>query len=146
VARREPLKLAAQDAEDLAVMSAALQDAVAQLGDLTFDRRRRRFTAVFNRFRWEDRGLGQAWRTRSALDFSGVLQVSAKKLKRDAPGAIVSLLAISFEPGEAPGGNLLLSFSGGGEMRLEVECIDALLADISEPWPAKGRPKHEDTE
>ena len=146
MARREPLKLAAQDAEDLAVISAALQDAVAQLGDFQYDRRRRRFTAVFNRFRWEDRGLSQAWRTRSALDFSDVLKVSSKNLKRDAPGAIVSLLAISFEPGEMPGGQILLAFSGGGELRLEAECIDALLADISEPWPAKARPSHEDTE
>jgi hypothetical protein len=146
VVRRKPLKLAAQDADDLAVISAALQDAVAQLGDLRFDRRRRRFTAVLNRFRWEDKGPGQAWRTRSALDFSSVLSASSKRLKQDSPGAIVSLLAVTFEPGETPGGRVRLSFSGGGEMQLEVECIDALLADISVPWPAKGRPSHETPE
>ncbi|MEE2527218.1 DUF2948 family protein [Hyphobacterium sp. HN65] len=144
MARRKPLRLAAEDAGDLEVLSAALQDAVAQLGDFSFDRRRRRFTAVFNRFRWEDRGFGEAWRTRSAFDVSGVLGVKSKRLKRGAPSAIVSLLSISFEPGEAPGGVLVLAFSGGGEMKLELECIDALLADISEPWPVKSRPAHED--
>lgn len=146
MARRKPLRLAAEDAGDLEVLSAALQDAVAQLGDFRFDRRRRRFTAVFNRFRWEDRGLGEAWRTRTAFDVSGVLSVRSKRLKRGAPSAIVSLLSIAFEPGDAPGGTLVLAFSGGGEMKLEIECIDLLLADISEPWPAKSRPAHEDNE
>jgi len=143
VARRQPIRLAAEDADDLSVISAALQDAVAQLGDFSADRKARRFTAVFNRFRWEDGKGAQGWRTRSALDVSGVLKVQSKRLKQDSPEAIVSLLSLSFEPGEAPGGEILFAFSGGGELRLEVECIDALLVDVSEPWPAKSRPKHE---
>jgi len=143
VARRQPIRLAAQDADDLAVISAALQDAVAQLGDFTLDRRTRRFTAVFNRFRWEDGQARQAWRTRSALDVSGVLHVRSKRLKQDEPSAIVSLLSLTFEEGDVPGGEICFAFSGGGELRIDVECIDALLVDIAEPWPAKGRPKHE---
>lgn len=146
MARRQPIRLAAQDADDLAVISAALQDAVAQLGDFTFDRKTRRFTAVFNRFRWEDGKARQGWRTRSALDVSGVLHVRSKRLKQDAPGAIVSLLSLIFEEGDAPGGEICFAFSGGGELRIKVECIDALLVDIAEPWPAKGRPKHETDE
>lgn len=143
MARRQPIRLAAQDADDLQVISAALQDAVAQLGDFNLDRKARRFTAVFNRFRWEDGKSRQGWRTRAALDISGVLNVRSKRLKQDAPGAIVSLLSMTFEEGEAPGGGIRFAFSGGGELRIEVECIDALLVDIAEPWPAKGRPKHE---
>lgn len=143
MARRQPIRLAAEDVDDLSVISAALQDAVAQLGDFRFDRKARRFTAVFNRFRWEDGRGAQGWRTRSALDVSGILKVQSKRLKQDAPEAIVSLLSLTFEPGEAPGGAILFVFSGGGELRLDVECIDALLVDIAEPWPAKSRPKHE---
>ena len=142
MARRQPIRLAAEDADDLSVISAALQDAVAQLGDFSFDSRSRRFTAVFNRFRWEDGKGPQGWRTRSALDVSGVLKVQSKQLKQGAPDAIVSLLSLTFEEGEAPGGVVLFAFSGGGELRLEVECIDTLLVDVAEPWPAKGRPKH----
>lgn len=144
MARRQPIRLAAEDEDDLSVISAALQDAVAQLGDFRFDRKARRFTAVFNRFRWEDGRGTQGWRTRSALDVSGILKVQSKRLKQDAPEAIVSLLSLTFEPGEAPGGAILFAFSGGGELRLDVECIDALLVDVAEPWPAKSRPKHED--
>jgi Protein of unknown function (DUF2948) len=143
VAQRQPIRLAAEDADDLSVISAALQDAVAQLGDFSFDSKTRRFTAILNRFRWEDGPRTQGWRTRSALDVSGILKVQSKRLKQDAPEAIVSLLSLTFEPGEAPGGSILLAFSGGGELRLEIECIDALLVDVAEPWPAKNRPKHE---
>jgi len=143
VPRRQPLKLAAEDGGDLAIISAALQDAVAQLGDFTFDQKARRFTAVFNRFRWEDGKSRQGWRTRSALDISGVLKVQSKRLKQGAPDAVVSLLSLTFVPGDAPGGSVIFAFSGDGELKLYVECIDTLLVDIADPWPAKSRPTHE---
>jgi len=146
VAKRQPLRLAAEDADDLTVISAALQDAVAQLGDFSFDRKARRFTCVFNRFRWEDGERRQGWRARSALDVSGVLAAKSMRLKQGASDAVVSLLSMEFEAGETPGGTLLFAFSGGGSLRLDVECVDALLVDISEPWPAKSRPHHEDRE
>jgi Protein of unknown function (DUF2948) len=142
VARRQPLRLTAQEQDDIPVISAAVQDAVAQLGDFTFDRKSRRFTTVFNRFRWEDGMRGQGWRTRSALDVSGVLNVQSKRLKKGEQSAIVSLLSLTFEELDSPGGILSFAFSGGGELRLTVECIDMLLVDISEPWPAKQRPGH----
>lgn len=142
MARRQPLRLSAQGQDDIPVMSAAFQDAVAQLGDFKFDRNSHRLTAVFNRFRWEDGSLGQGWRTRSALDVSGVLSVQSKRLKKNNPAAIVSLLSLTFDAGDSPGGILNFSFSGGGEIRLTVECIDLLLVDISEPWPARQRPGH----
>ena len=46
-----PLRLLAQDADDLAVLSAALQDAVAKIGDIAFEPSARRLTVAFNRFR-----------------------------------------------------------------------------------------------
>jgi hypothetical protein len=33
--------------------------------------------------------------------------------------------------------------AGGGAIRLMVECIAAELADLTQPWPAKGQPDHE---
>ena len=68
----------------------------------------------------------------------------ARKLRRDAPEAVIELLTIDFEPAEAPGGAVVLSFAGGGDLRVEVECIDAALADVSAPWPAKRAPAHKD--
>ncbi|HQR89369.1 MAG: hypothetical protein B7Z44_13930 [Caulobacter sp. 12-67-6] len=138
-----PLRLLAQDAEDLAVLSAALQDAVAKIGDIHWDAQARTLTLACNRFRWEAGGkTGE--RVRSALQLGDVTGVQARNLKRDAKGAIVELLSISFEPGEAPGGTVLLTFAGGGDLRVGVDCLDVVLADVSEPWATPRRPGHAD--
>ena len=137
------LQLLAADAEDLKVLSAALQDAVCAIGDIRFEPGPRRLTIAFNRFRWEAGGAKTAERVRSALQLGGALAVQARRLRRDAPKAILSLLAVAFAPGEAPGGAVCLTFAGGGEMRVEVECLDAVLADVSRPWPTPRRPAHD---
>lgn len=138
-----PLQLLAADAEDLKVISAALQDAVGALGDIRFEKGQRRLTIALNRFRWEAGGRRGGERVRSALQLGGVLDVKARKLRRDAPKAVVSLLAVGFEPGEAPSGTVVFSFAGGGELRATVECLDAVLADLSRPWPTPNRPAHD---
>jgi hypothetical protein len=140
MAETAPLQLLAQDAQDLAVLSAALQDAVAKVGDIAFEARARRLTIAFNRFRWE---AGARQRVRSALQLGGVLKVEARKIRRDRRDAVLELLAIGFEPTEPPGGVLTLSFAGGGDLRATVECVDAVLADISQPWPTPRAPAHE---
>ncbi|WP_309091076.1 DUF2948 family protein [Phenylobacterium sp.] len=136
-----PLRLLAEDADDLAIISAALQDAVAKVGDVVYEPRARRLTLAFNRFRWE---AGVRQRVRSALQLGGVLDLKARKVRRDRPDAVVELLAVTFEPAEAPGGTVTLSFAGGGDLRAQVECVDAVLADVSQPWPTPRKPAHED--
>lgn len=135
-----PLQLLAEDPDDLAVISAALQDAVAKVGDISYEARSRRLTISFNRYRWE---AGARQRVRSALQVGGVMSVQARKIRRDRRDAVLELLAIAFEPGEAPGGVLTLTFAGGGDLRAEVECLDAVLADVSTPWPTPRAPTHE---
>lgn len=134
------LKLLAQDAADLSIISAALQDAIAQVGDINFEARTRRLTILFNRFRWE---ADARQRVRSALQIGGVLEIQTRKIRRDAREAVVELLTIGFEAGEPPEGVLTLSFAGGGDMRVRIECIDAILADVSEPWPTPRTPTHD---
>ena len=134
----QPLRLIAEDAEDLKVISAALQDAVSKIEDIAFDTAARSLTLALNRFRWE---AGEG-RVRCGLQLGGVLSVKTRKLRRDAPRAVVELLAVEFEPAEAPGGVVTLRFAGGGDLRCEVECIDAVLADVSTPWPARHAPAH----
>ena len=54
------------------------------------------------------------------------------------------MLALTFEPdSEPPGGALILSFAGGGDLKVKVECVDAVLADVSDPWPTPRTPRHE---
>lgn len=141
------LKLLAQDADDLAVISAALQDAVAKIGDIRWDASARTLTLACNRFRWESGAQakgGKGQRIRSALQLGDVTGVQARKLRRDAKGAVVELLSVAFEPGEAPGGAVLLTFAGGGDLKVSVDCLDVILADVSEAWSTPRRPGHAD--
>jgi DNA-binding protein YbaB len=141
MAKTTPLRLLAQDADDLAILSAAMQDAVAKVGDITYEAKARRLTIAFNRYCWETDGGA---RVRSGLQLGGVLNVQARKIRRNARSAVLEVLAVTFDEGEAPGGIVTISCAGGGDLRAVVECVDAVLADISEPWPTPRAPRHKD--
>ena len=59
--------------------------------------------------------------------------------------AILSLLAIEHAPEADAAATLTIRVAGDGALRLEVDCIDVVLRDLSAPWPAaSGRaPSHE---
>ena len=139
--------LLAADAEDLQIISAQLQDAVTRVGDMVYLPRARRFAGLFNRYRWEDckdaRDCGL--RIRSGLHFDSVVSARSANLRHDDPEAVVELLAVQFVPGRDNAGTIELLFAGGGAIRLEVECVDATLRDVSEAWPAVAQPHHEHT-
>jgi len=134
------LRLLAQDADDLAVIAAALQDSVTRIGDIRYEPRSHRLTMTVNRYRWE--GAGQE-RVRAALQVGSTLGVQARRLRRGAKDAVVELLTVAFEPTAAPGGVMTFTFAGGGDLRVTVECVDAILADVSAPWPTPRIPNHE---
>ncbi|HEX3653465.1 MAG TPA: DUF2948 family protein [Rhizomicrobium sp.] len=139
------LTLVAEDAEDLEIISARLQDAVARVKDLAWLPNTHRFAALFNRFKWEDvQRKREGSRVRSGLIFENVLSAKSHNILYDNPQAVLSLLAIRFSPrgSEDPGGTIELVFSGGGALRLVVECIEASLADVSGEWAARGQPAH----
>jgi hypothetical protein len=140
VSKPTPLKLLAEDPDDLAVISAALQDAVAKVGDITYEPRARRLTLAFNRYAWE---AGGGARVRSGLQLGGVLKFETRKIRREAPDAVLEILAMTFEPADPPGGVVTISCAGGGDLRVTVECVEAVLADVSEPWPTPRKPAHE---
>ena len=140
MARPAPLRLLAQDPDDLAVISAAMQDAVAKVGDIVFDARARVLTIGFNRYCWE---AGGGERVRAGLQLGGVLRLQARKIRRSAPQAVLEVLAVTFEPGDAPGGSMIIHCAGGGDLRAVVECVDAVLADVSEPWSTNRAPVHD---
>ncbi len=143
------LKLIALDAEDLSVVSAHLQDAVIRVGDLVYERGPKRFACVLNRFDWlaanENRKLIKGYqRLRTGLRFERVLSVRSTNIDRSKPDVILSLLALSFKKGDAPGGHVTLLFSGGGTIELEVECIEAELRDLGAAWSTHAKPTHRD--
>jgi hypothetical protein len=139
-----PLRLLAQDAEDLAVLSAACQDSLVRVGDLRFDPSQRHFTALIGRFMWEAAGAhGPYQRVRAVLTFESVLAVRARRVQMAAREAVGVVLALAFEPGpEAPGGEVRLTLAGGGAIALKVECLDGLLLDLGPRWPTPRRPDH----
>ena len=140
------LKLLAEDAGDLEIISAALQDAVVKIGDIRFEPAARTLTLSANRFRWEAGDARGGQRVRAGLQFGGVLKLQQRRIRRDAPEAVIELLAIEFESGGAegdPSGAVVLRFAGDADIRLEVECIDVAMADVSDPWPTRRRPGHE---
>jgi hypothetical protein len=141
----DQLKLAALDADDLQVLAAHLQDAVLKVGDIDWRPREKRLLLTLNRFVWEKAGddAGAFERRRSVLHFARVEAVRSSRIRRDAPDAVLSLLTVLFEPGEAPAGRIVLEFSGGGAIAAEVECIEAGLADLGAAWSTPHRPVHE---
>jgi hypothetical protein len=141
----DPLKLVALDEQDLNIISAHVQDAVMKVGDLEFLPNSKRFVVAMNRFAWETvSGLfrKRAERRQSVLHFDRVLAVKAVAIDRDKPAEVLSLLAIRFAGAEAPAGTIELDFSGGGTIRLSVECIEARLADLGSAWEASSLPTH----
>ena len=140
------LKLLALDAEDLAVVSAHVQDAVLKVGDVSWRPKERRLVVVLNRFVWEGVGAGRKRsfeRRRACLHFARVDAVKATRIRPDLTDTVLELLAIRFEETNAPGGTVELLFAGGGTIRLEVECIEAGLADLGAAWSTEKMPAHE---
>ena len=133
----EPLRLLAEDADDLSIISVALQDAIMRPKDIVWERNARLLTVALSRFCWECGGT----RVMAAMQFGDVIAVKSRRLPR-GPEIALELLAMDFEPGEAPGGRIIMMFAGGGDLRIEVECLDAVLTDLSERWPARIAPTH----
>lgn len=137
--RSSPLRLLAEDAVDLQIMSAALQDAIMRPVDIRWEKEARRLTIVLSRFCWECGGT----RVMSAMQFGDVMGVKSRRLPR-APESALELLALDFIETEAPSGRVVMMFAGGGDLRIDVECLDGVLTDLSDRWPAKMAPHHQD--
>jgi Protein of unknown function (DUF2948) len=140
----KPLRLLAEDSSDLEIISAASQDAIFQVADATWLPSARRFTLKVQRFVWEaDTTSGKGERVWSVLSFDSVLGVKAHRVSQSLRDAFASILSISFEEaGDAPAGMVTLILADGGAIALDVECIDAVLADIGQAREAVGRPVH----
>lgn len=130
----ETLRLIGHEAADVPVISALMQDAAVRVDDIAFDARAHRFALVANRYRWE---ADVPSRTRSALHFDGVIGAQRKRWPADGD-AVLALLAI-----RADDGGVTLDFSGGASVRLETECIDLVLEDLTGPWGARAVPRHD---
>jgi hypothetical protein len=144
-----PLRLRAETPDDLAVIAALVQDAVAQTSEIAWARRHHRFALLINRFRWEDADAaareGRPFeRVQALLSIDGVMKARANGVDPRDRDLVLALLSLAFEPDADGAGTLHLVLAGDGEIALDVECLDVTLADVSRPYLARAHaaPKH----
>ena len=140
----EPVKFVAFDRDDLEVVSTHLQDSLVKVSDIMWRPQERRLVVAVSRFDWlaAEGGNGDLRRCRSALRFERVTSCKCRCVNPAGKDATLNLLAVEFSDTDPPAGVVSLIFSGGGVLRLEVECLEAELADLGPSWPANCRPIH----
>jgi hypothetical protein len=138
-----PLRLIALDAEDLAILSAHLQDALVTVGDMTYLPRSKRFAAVGARFDWVAETEGKKERCETGFHFERVLKVTRTGFDQDKPDQRMMLLSVTFAETDPPAGQVTLTFSGAAAIRLDVECLEAQVQDLGRRWTCKACPSHD---
>lgn len=146
-----PIRLRAEDEEDLKVVSACLQDAILPVGDMCFQPDEKRFVMVVNRFRWEaadrahpgpaadDDDLASYERVHCGLRVEGVTAAKLRGFDLKDRGRIMELLSM-----ETVEGGIALHFAGGGCVRLDGPSWRMVVEDLGEPWPTGCKPCHPD--
>jgi hypothetical protein len=148
----DELKLVALDKDDIEVISAHVQDSLVQIRDIFWRPHDHRFVMALNRFDWmsaadiaktgKTETKPEYRRCRTALRFERVIGCKCRNLDQTAKDAKLNLLAVEFAETDGPAGVVSLIFSGGGVIRLEVECLEAELADLGEVSPVTICPDH----
>ena len=135
----------ALDDEDLTILSAHVQDCVVKVKDIVLEGGD--LVLAVNRFVWEKAAIG-AWRRRefmrrrSAIRVARVLRLQSAGIDRGAPETVLELLAIRFEPTDAPSGDVVIDFSGGATLRASVEVPEVQLTDLGPSWSSTRAPRH----
>jgi len=142
----EPVKFIALDRDDLEVVSTHLQDALIKVADILWRPQERRLVIALSRFDWlsAEAANPELRRCRSVLRFDRVNGCRCRSVNPAGKDTVLNLLAIEFEETDPPGGEVKLIFSGRGELRLTVECLEVELSDLGPSWPAAMRPIHKD--
>lgn len=129
------LRLIAFDPDDLAVVSAHVQDARVETQDIVWRQAEKRLVVGLHRLDWEQTLSGEAvpGRLIAALRFDRVLACKSRNINLAAPLTPLDLVGIEFYPAkaaQAPGGSVVLMFARGGMLRLDVECLECALTDL----------------
>ena len=137
----KPLRLKAEDTEDLTVITALVQDAVLPANEMKWLKGKRQFACLLNRFRWEDKPAAERMgrdfeRVQSVLAINDVMGVTQQGIDARDADMVLSLLALTFEPGEDGTGRLILTFAGDGAIAVDVEALNITLQDVTRPYRA----------
>ena len=145
-----PLNLGAQDAEDLQVISSLTQDAVLTVDDLKWSRAERQLVFLLKRFRWEDVELAKQQgrdpeRVQSLLVIQNATGLASQGIDRKQADIVLSLMSLEFSGAVDGVGDLILTFSGDGALKVQVDGLDVVLRDVTRPYvaPSKQVPNHD---
>lgn len=145
-----PLNLGAQDAEDLQVISSLTQDAVLTVDDLKWNRAERQLVFLLKRFRWEDVELAKQQgrdpeRVQSLLVIQNATGLASQGIDRKQADIVLSLMSLEYSGAEDGVGDLILTFSGDGALKAQVDGLDVALRDVARPYVAPSRqvPNHD---
>ena len=141
------LKLIARTNEDLKVVSAHLQDSIANISDVANLLKNRMFLMQLNRFMWEDVEKGvfrKNKRIRTILKFENVLKVHSKNINHSKKDKFLDFLTI--ETNLMPDNNyeMKIVFAGDAIIKVISEVIEVTLDDQGEPWETKNMPRHKE--
>ena len=132
------LKLHAQSSDDIEMLSALLQDALIAGADMVFDKAENTFMLVANRYCWELQDAGQQMRCMCGVKFGTIGAVRTRGMTADKT-QFYNLLAIEYDKAAQ---HIMLVFSGGVVIQLEVSSIMIIVRDLAEPHPSFARPDH----
>jgi hypothetical protein len=139
----EHLKLKAEAAEDLQIISAITQDSIVRVGDINFNKSAGTLTLVLSRFKQEQKNGKTGERTKSGLRFNNVLSLQSQGIDRVDPDAFTVLLSVDFVAGKPkPTGEISLVFSGGGQLKASVEYLETRLIDYADARETNSVPLH----
>lgn len=143
------LRLVAQSAEEVDILSAMLQDSLVFVSDIAWSRDRRSLGINLQRYRWEKAAAGRAdargERVACSLCIDCATSVRSRGIIQGSRSQAAYLLRMQYEGAEdssCGGGRVRLLFAGGDEIQVDIECIEMRIADVSEPWLAEARPTH----
>ena len=141
------LKLIARTDEDLKVVSAHLQDSIANTSDIANLRKNKIFLLQLNRFMWEDVEKGvfrKNKRIRTVLKFENVIKVSARNINQSKKDKFLDFLTI--ETNKMPDNNyeMKIVFAGDSVIKVISEVIEVTLDDQGNAWNTKNMPKHKE--
>ena len=139
------LKLIARTEEDLRIVSAHLQDAIATVSDIANLKKNKIFLLQLNRFMWEDVEKGvfrKNKRIRTILKFENVIKVSSKNINQSNKDIFLDFLAL--ETNLMPDNNyeMKIVFAGDSIIKVISEVIEVTLDDQGKSWDTKNMPKH----
>ena len=141
------LKLIARTDEDLKVVSAHLQDSIANISDVANLLKNRMFLMQLNRFMWEDVEKGvfrKNKRIRTILKFENVIKVHSKNINQSKKDKFLDFLTI--ETNLMPDNNyeMKIVFAGDAIIKIVSEVIEVTLDDQGDPWETKNMPRHKE--